>query len=77
MVEPDRQAGVDIEITEAMIQAGYDVYEKWEPNHIFDVGDEDPTAAPYAIRELVRAILYAALMVSNIRAPEGNQQVPK
>jgi hypothetical protein len=70
-----RQAGAEIKITEEMIAAGIRVYKGWEPEHIFDVGDDPPAASPYAIRELVEKVLRAALAVSSNPALEGNPPI--
>jgi hypothetical protein len=50
------QAGANIEITEEMIEAGVEIYEEWEPRHVFEGAGG---RAAYAIRELVKAVYLA------------------
>ena len=68
-----RQAGAEIRITEEMIEAGATVYPGWEDDNIF--ADYNP-APPFAVRELVKAILTAALAASNTHEPAGSQRDP-
>jgi hypothetical protein len=70
MTQPSgsRQAGANIEITEEMVEAGVEVYEEWEPHHVFE-GAGGPAA--YAIRELVRAVYLA--MARNTRGVSSNE----
>jgi hypothetical protein len=49
-------SGIINAITEEMIAAGMTVYKTWESDHIFEGAGG---AAPYAIRELVRAVYVA------------------
>jgi hypothetical protein len=67
MVEQVRQAGAAIEITEEMIEAGVNAYQKWEPDHVFEgIGG----VAPYAVRDLVK-LVYRAMVEFDRNIQDG------
>lgn len=67
MAQPSRQAGVEIEITEEMIEAAIVAYDAWEMDAVFDEG-----VSPYAKRELAMAIFRAMACAETSRAPARN-----
>jgi hypothetical protein len=62
------QADAEIEVTDEMVEAGVEVYEEWEPHHVFE-GAGGP--ASYAIRELVKAVYLA--MARSTRGVSSNE----
>lgn len=66
------QAGPEIKATPEMIEAGVEVYDRWESDNLLD--DPYGGAAPYAVRELVVAI-YRAMRSIEGREAEGKQAI--